>query len=301
MSFDNTLKQIYELVKTKALENPKIVGFHQANALLNMAFNLKIRVEPKIFYEFPRIYGLPITNFYNEHADLIIKEIDKELSVEWLQEIGLEKCKLYNEELTDKQRKDARLVSDHITYYLALKDNIPYGNWHHVKATSIEWVDGRRLLERSRKKTKHTEALVKKLNTTKCFETEAFKICRHSENIVRITMNLPKVGEGWISETELFYRISTLLPQYEVIQHGRPSWLGRQHFDIWIPEISVAIEYQGAQHYEPISRFGGESQLTNTINRDQRKKQLCQDHNVKLIEIKYDDEITDAVLLELIY
>ena len=109
---------------------------------------------------------------------------------------------------------------------------------------------------------------------------------------------MPKIGEGWISETELFYKISEYFKEYEVIHHASPDWIGRQHLDIYLPSLNLGIEYQGAQHYEPIEFFGGEEAFKKSVERDKRKKKLCVKNNCVLIYAKkgYDlNEITTTI------
>ena len=116
---------------------------------------------------------------------------------------------------------------------------------------------------------------------------------RHAEDLWRQKNQLPLIGEGWKSETELYHRVKKYLPNEEVIMHGKPKWLGRQHFDIWIPKRKVAIEYQGEQHDQPIDFFGGEVAFEQNKRRDARKKSLCIKNGVKLIEVRpgYDINI----------
>lgn len=83
------------------------------------------------------------------------------------------------------------------------------------------------------------------------------KFFRVAEDNYRESIGIPKIGEGWISETDLYYKIKEEFPDYEVAQHARPKWLGLQHLDIFFPNDNVAIEYQGLQHYRPIEIFGG--------------------------------------------
>ena len=109
---------------------------------------------------------------------------------------------------------------------------------------------------------------------------------RDAENSVREEMSIPRVDEGWIGETELYYAIRNALPQTEVIQHARPDWLGRQHLDIFVPEYAVALEYQGAQHDEPVEYFGGEDAYQATKRRDVRKKRMCTKNGIILIEVR---------------
>ena len=73
-----------------------------------------------------------------------------------------------------------------------------------------------------------------------------------------------------------------------------PSWLGQQRFDIYIPEKKVAIEYQGQQHYEPITFFGGEEGFQKTIQRDKRKLKLSKENGIRLLYWKYTTEINEA-------
>jgi len=100
-------------------------------------------------------------------------------------------------------------------------------------------------------------------------------LSREAENTVREEMGIPKVGEGWVSETELYYKIKGYFPNIEVINHARPDWINRQHLDIFIPSLKIAIEYQGSQHFKPIEYFGGEKGYQATLKRDSLKRRRC--------------------------
>jgi hypothetical protein len=106
-----------------------------------------------------------------------------------------------------------------------------------------------------------------------------------AEELYRENIGMPKVGEGWISETELFYEIKNAFTEFDVIHHGRPEWLGRQHFDIYIPELNIAIEYQGQQHYKPIDYFGGQEAFEQNKIRDKIKFDKCTEYNCTLIYV----------------
>jgi hypothetical protein len=92
-----------------------------------------------------------------------------------------------------------------------------------------------------------------KLEATRDFGKTLFTLLRQTENDVRAARGIAAIGEAWVSETELLYRVPELLPGVEVIPHGQPKWLGRQHLDIWIPTHSVGIEYHGCNTF---SRLG---------------------------------------------
>lgn len=118
---------------------------------------------------------------------------------------------------------------------------------------------------------------------------------RDAENSVREEMRIPRIGEGWIGETELYYAIKNALPKVKVIQHARPNWLGHQHLDVFVPEYAVALEYQGAQHDEPIEYFGGEDAYQATKRRDARKKRMCTKNGIRLIEVRPGYDLREVI------
>lgn len=125
---------------------------------------------------------------------------------------------------------------------------------------------------------------------------EAFSILVDTlQNEFRLSRGLPKIGEGWISETNLFYQIKEKLSSYNVVQHGRPSWLGKQHLDIWIPELNIAIEYHGLQHDQPVDFFGGQEAYEKNVERDNRKRALCNEYGVRLIEVREGYDIEELI------
>ena len=115
------------------------------------------------------------------------------------------------------------------------------------------------------------------------------------EDIVRESKGLPKIGEGWISETTLYYELKNHFKNEEVVHHGQPNWLGLQHIDIWFPKHKIGIEYQGLQHDEPIDFFGGEESFIKNQNRDKRKKKLFQENDSLLIEVRPDYVLDDVI------
>lgn len=124
------------------------------------------------------------------------------------------------------------------------------------------------------------------------YRTRLDEIERKAENQIRQAAGVPLIGQGWITETELFNLVKHLFAPSLVIQHARLPWLGRQHLDIYVPDYALAIEYMGEQHYESIEHFGGEEGLHARQELDRRKRELCRRHGVHLVEVKPDDEIS---------
>lgn len=58
-------------------------------------------------------------------------------------------------------------------------------------------------------------------------------------------------------------------------------------FDFYIPEFNMCIEYQGEQHYRPVSIFGGDDSFKSQIKRDKIKKKYCKLNSIDLLIIPY--------------
>ena len=55
-------------------------------------------------------------------------------------------------------------------------------------------------------------------------------------------------------------------------------------------EVDFLIEYQGIQHYQPKSKFGGIAGLRTQQYYDMLKREYCRKHNIPLVIIPYTDE-----------
>ncbi len=120
------------------------------------------------------------------------------------------------------------------------------------------------------------------------------EILREAENLLRENHDLPRIGEGWISEMQLYNLVKTIFPEAQ--HHATPEWLRPLHLDVFVPSKKLAFEYQGKQHFEPIEFFGGEDAFKYTQERDWRKKLKCSSSGTALIEWRYDEPINSEVL-----
>lgn len=96
------------------------------------------------------------------------------------------------------------------------------------------------------------------------------------------------------NERQLFFLVKETYS--DAIYQYKEEWLGLLSLDIYIPSIKTAIEYQGGQHYKAVKFYGGRDELAKIQARDIRKKQLCSQHGIRLIEWKFDVSITKANL-----
>lgn len=76
------------------------------------------------------------------------------------------------------------------------------------------------------------------------------------------------------------------------------EWLGKQKLDFYLPKYNTAIECQGEQHFAPIKYFGGIDKLVITQQRDENKKLLCSQNDIKIVYINHfdaDEEINNKL------
>jgi hypothetical protein len=66
-------------------------------------------------------------------------------------------------------------------------------------------------------------------------------------------------------------------------------------FDFYLPTYNICIEYNGIQHYESIKYFGGLKTLDYNNIRDSIKENYCINNNIKLIIIKYNENIIEKL------
>jgi len=122
------------------------------------------------------------------------------------------------------------------------------------------------------------------------------EILRKAENLLRENHGLPRIGEGWISEIQLYNLVKTIFPDAQ--HHVITNWLKPQHFDVFVLSKKLAFEYQGRQHFEPIDFFGGEESFKKIKKLDRRKMKKCKSNGVLLLYWHYSEPINQKVLAE---
>jgi len=69
------------------------------------------------------------------------------------------------------------------------------------------------------------------------------------------------------------------------------------HFDFYLPDYNICIEYDGKQHYHVVQRFGGENGFIDRVKKDKIKNDYCTANNIELFRIRYNDVIYDKLIL----
>ncbi|GET24896.1 hypothetical protein [Prolixibacter sp. NT017] len=154
------------------------------------------------------------------------------------------------------------------------------------------------------------EAMINEMNETSrgsvvfdygwLFQNEFIKSIRIFENECRLEFDEKIVGVFY-NENLLFREIKkTFEKKYTVISQGSPEWLGLQRFDIYFPELNIAIEYQGEQHQQPVD-FGGKgkkvafAQFQDNLKRDEEKKVKANQNGCEIIYVYPDYNINQAI------
>ncbi len=94
--------------------------------------------------------------------------------------------------------------------------------------------------------------------------------------------------EEILQEAGLTFAEEYIFPELKS-PNGRPLRFDFAVFDD-DGKIDFLIEYQGRQHYEASSKFGGKKGLFQQQYNDNQKRRFCALHDIKLIEIPYTEE-----------
>lgn len=122
------------------------------------------------------------------------------------------------------------------------------------------------------------------------FENEIIRSIRIFENECRIEFDEKIIG-SFYNENLLFREMKKNFgDKFNIISQGSPEWLTPQRFDIYFPELNIAIEYQGEQHQIPVD-FGGkgkkeaERQFIENKRRDILKKEKSDANDCTIIYV----------------
>lgn len=78
----------------------------------------------------------------------------------------------------------------------------------------------------------------------------------------------------------------------------REGWLDRLELDGYNPELKLAFEYQGIQHFERSMHFQREEgQFESQLARDAHKRECCKQAGVILLEVSYKIKLNDVRLV----
>ena len=104
-------------------------------------------------------------------------------------------------------------------------------------------------------------------------------------------------------QRKLYEALTEEFPVTVIKQNHRAEWLTGLHkrsleLDIYLPELNLAIEVQGRQHFEEVAFFhksAGGYELQ--VERDSKKREQCYGAQVILLEVTDESEISQVISL----
>ena len=94
-------------------------------------------------------------------------------------------------------------------------------------------------------------------------------------------------SKDYVGEEGMKKLLDELLPDQEIIDNGRYKWLTNPktgyplELDRYYPQLGIAFEFQGEQHFTPDTRYG--SSYYKQRYRDKVKKRLANSRGVYII------------------
>ena len=128
-------------------------------------------------------------------------------------------------------------------------------------------------------------------------------------NKTKVCIICPEHGEFWMTPNAHFngqhcpmcnfsrleFEMCNILDSLKVeyVKQKRFEWLGKQSLDFYLPELKLAIECQGNQHFIPVNKFGGFTQLLKQVELDKNKHILCESNGIDLIYFTHFKKISN--------
>lgn len=129
-------------------------------------------------------------------------------------------------------------------------------------------------------------------------------ICpKHGEFWQRPDHHLSGFGCPHCSNSKMENLVCEKLKEYNIKYNVQKTfnwlmWKNKMRLDIFLPEYNIAIECQGGQHFYPVNFYGGNEEYIDIVNRDKRKKELCNMHSIKVLyytDVKLEEYPYDVI------
>lgn len=251
---------------------PQVQLGHRSSGHVDSCFSLKYALDlPVEGMDIAILFGPKLTEYGRDNIEGIVQYLD--IRLHHLQAVeGKKFLKEWGQEVSRRKAHQSGMNRNH--------HEVPTGMSLFSGHESYVYVD-------------YPEGLLfSHLQSVEAFCAETM---RDAENTFREERELPRVGEGWISETKLYYEVKEAFADEDVIQHSNPGWLDRQHLDVYLPARGVALEFQGIQHDRPVAFFGGEKAFRRSQERDRRKLNKCRRHNIRIIYVREGCDLAELV------
>ena len=86
---------------------------------------------------------------------------------------------------------------------------------------------------------------------------------------------------------------------YEEYKFDECKYKHKLPFDFYLSEYNICIEYDGEQHYKSKKYYGGDEKFKLQQLKDNIKTEYCKNVNIKLIRIKYNENVMNRLEREI--
>lgn len=97
---------------------------------------------------------------------------------------------------------------------------------------------------------------------------------------------------------ELLDIVKELYPHQKVVTEHNVADSGALYLDIFLPQLNLAFEYDGIQHFVYNKHFHGtKEQFIASKKRDAEKNSACASKDITLIRVRYDEKMTKELIV----
>lgn len=97
---------------------------------------------------------------------------------------------------------------------------------------------------------------------------------------------------------QLLAIVQELFPHQRVELEYNVALKGGLFIDIYLPGLKVGFEFDGQQHFEYCEHFhGNRDNFIKAKRRDAEKDDLCEQQDITLIRVAYNEEMTKELVL----
>jgi very-short-patch-repair endonuclease len=150
-------------------------------------------------------------------------------------------------------------------------------------------------IEKSKKT--HSDRYEYSLVDYKNYKTKVIIICKkHGKFLQNAYQHMSGSGCRICNESKGERIIKDSLTNKNILFERQKTFIGCKYkrvlpFDFYLKDYNICIEFDGLQHYKPISTWGGEKNFKDIKKRDKIKNEYCKHNGIKLYRIKYNDDI----------
>lgn len=159
--------------------------------------------------------------------------------------------------------------------------------------------NGEKLKIRGREYFKNSEAMLKRMERSRRYREKQ----RTLENVRRASLGLPLIGMKYAAEAEMRLFLNKYMLDMGVFFDNkywksennklvRASSKAGLQLDRYYPEANLAFEYDGRQHFKFSKLMHGTvERYLKSVERDERKDEMCEQTNTALIRVNYLEKI----------